>query len=173
MPSYDASSARCSVIAYKEGLLSAVGHNVRLQVDRFEVRIDDDGVEAEFEAASLRAICAVKDGHDDHGALSDKDKDTIAGYVRKDILETGRHPRIIFRSTEFDRDEDEIAIEGELELHGETRDIELVAAREGSEWVARVRIRQPDFGIRPFKALMGALKIKPEVDVELRIPAEG
>jgi hypothetical protein len=172
MPTYDASTARCSVIAYKEGLLAAVGHNVRLEVDRFEVRIDEDGVEADFDAASLRAVCAVKDGRDDPGALSDKDKKTIAGYVRDDILEVRRHPKIHFRSVELDPDDDEITIEGELELHGETRDLELTAEREGDQWVARVRLRQGDFGIRPFKALMGTLKIKPEVDVELRLPAE-
>ncbi len=172
MPTYDASTARCSVIAYKEGLLSAVGHNVRLEVERFEIRIDEDGVEADFDATSLRPVCAVKDGRDDPGALSAKDLGTIAGYVRKDILDSARYPSIRFRSVDYAPDDDEITVEGELELHGETRDIDLTAEREGDEWVARVRLRQPDFGIRPFKALMGALKIKPEVDVELRIPAE-
>lgn len=173
MPTYDASTARCSVIAYKQGLLSAVGHNVRLEVQRFEVRVSDDGVQAEFDAASLKAICAVKDGRDDHGALSARDCETIGGYVRNDILDSRRHPTITFRSTDFDPDDDEIEIEGELTLHGQTRDLELTAEREGPCWVVRTRLRQPDFGIRPFKALMGALKIQPEVDVELRIPTEG
>ncbi len=170
MPTYDASTARCSVIAYKQGLLAAVGHNVRLVVDRFEVRIDEDGVQAEFDAKSLRAVCAVKDGRDDPGALSERDLRTIDGYVQKDILESHRHPQITFRSAEYDPDDDEITVEGELELHGTTRDVAFAAERDGSEWVARVRLRQGDFGIRPFKALMGALKIKPEVDVEIRIP---
>jgi len=40
MPTFDATTARCSVIAYKEGLLSAVGHNVRLEVGRFEVVLE-------------------------------------------------------------------------------------------------------------------------------------
>ena len=120
MPTFDATTARCSVIAYKEGLLSAVGHNVRLEVGRFEVVLEDDTIEATFDATSLRPVCAVKDGRDDPGALSAKDLETISGYVNKDILESHRYPSIRFRSLDIDPDDDEIAIEGELELHGET-----------------------------------------------------
>lgn len=172
MPTYDASTARCSIIAYKEGLLSAVGHNVRLEVTSFSVKVHDGEVVATFDADSLRAVCAVKDGRDDPDALSAKDRDTIAGYVRKDILESSRFPEIIFRAGLVDADEDEAEVEGSLELHGVTRDVEFTARRLDDHWVARLQLRQSDFGIRPFKALMGALKIKSEIDVELRLPAD-
>lgn len=33
-----------------------------------------------------------------------------------------------------------------------------------------MRVHQPDFGITPFKAMLGALRIQPQVDVELVVP---
>lgn len=170
MPTYDATSASCFVQAYKEGLLSAVGHDVRLQVQRFVVRVTDEGIEASFDADSLVVVCAMKDGREDPAALSTRDKDTILGYVRKDILESHRFPKIMFRA-DAPRDlGGELELEGELELHGVRDEVSVEAKQVGEAWVARARIHQPAFGIRPFKALMGALKIKPHVDVELRLP---
>jgi len=171
MPTFDASSATVLVDAFKEGLLSRVGHDVRLEVTRFQIRIDADGVEASFDPASLRVLGAVKDGRIDDGALSAKDMNTILGYVAKDILASSRYKTIRFTSDDVDADDDEAAIEGELELHGVTNDVSVQAQLEGDHWVTEVRLHQPDYGIRPFKALMGALKIKPGVRVTVKLPA--
>jgi hypothetical protein len=170
MPTFDATSASCSVISYKEGLLAAVGHDVRLEVGRFTVEVSRDGVLGTFEADSLRVACAVRDGRDDPAALSAKDKETIVGYVRKDILESGRYPKIIFRAELPEDDGGELEFDGELQLHGARREVSVRGQQIGQHWVCKVRINQSDFGIRPFKAMMGALKIRPHVDVELRLP---
>ena len=36
--------------------------------------------------------------------------------------------------------------------------------------VTVVRLHQPDFGIKPYSALLGTLKIKPEVTVRCSVP---
>jgi hypothetical protein len=36
--------------------------------------------------------------------------------------------------------------------------------------VGRARIDQRDFGITPFSAMMGTLKVQPHVDIEVRVP---
>lgn len=170
MPQFDASTAVCTVDAYKEGLLSAAGHDVRLSVDRFNVAVDEDSLEASFDATSLRAVVAMRDGQPHEGALSDSDLTTIDGYVQKDILNTKVHPTIRFTSDDIDVDDDEAEIDGTLELNGRMKTLVIVARVQGDHWVARIPIHQPDFGIRPFKALMGALRIKPTIDIELRLP---
>ncbi|MEZ4235397.1 MAG: YceI family protein [Myxococcota bacterium] len=171
MPTYAPPEARCEVFTYKEGLLSAVGHDVKLAVERFEVTVEADRVEATFDAGSIAVVCARKDGRDNPGALSDKDKRTIEGYVRDDVLHSRRYPKITFASEVFEEEgEDERRVEGELSLHGRTREIEATVRRDGDRWVCRVRLHQPDFGITPFKAMLGALRIQAHVDVELSVP---
>lgn len=185
MPISGPPAARCWVYTFKEGLLSAVGHDVKLAVQRFEVDASldaDDGftVAATFDAGSLAVVCATRDGVDQPGVLSDKDRKTIEGYVRDDILRSRQHPKITFRSTEIGRDTDgddaddlgpALAVEGDLTLHGRTRAIRAIARRKGDLWVSRVRLNQVDFGITPFRAMLGALRIQPHVEIELAIPA--
>jgi hypothetical protein len=171
MSSFDASSATCTVFAFKEGLLSPVGHDVKLRVTRFRVEVADGAIEATFEAGSLEVVCAMRDGRDHPGALSDRDRRTIESYVRDDILEARKFPRVQFRSTSVELDGDEAEVTGDLTLHGRTRSLTVrVEAAEGRR-VARVRLNQPDFGIVPFKAMLGTLKIQPKVEVELSLPA--
>jgi hypothetical protein len=38
--------------------------------------------------------------------------------------------------------------------------------------VAEVKIHQPDFGIKPYTAALGALKVKPDVLVRVSVPRE-
>jgi hypothetical protein len=52
-----------------------------------------------------------------------------------------------------------------------SRPLSATARREGERLVCAVRLSQPDFGIRPYKAFLGALKVQAEVRVELSLPA--
>lgn len=176
MATFAPPEARCDVFTFKEGLLSAVGHDVKLTVERFSLEAGGGSVEAAFEAASLRVVCAMRDGAENPGGLSDRDKRTIEGYVREDVLHSRRYPKITFRATSVEPDDDEEGvhrIEGDLTLHGRTRQIEARVRLEGDRLVTRVRLHQPDFGITPFKAMLGTLRIQPTVDVVLSVPAAG
>jgi hypothetical protein len=176
MPTFDASTVHCQVQAFKEGLLSAVGHDVALRVDKLEVKVEGGRLEATFDAGSLRVLGALKGGSVDAATLSDKDKQTIEGYVREDILHSRRYPRIRFTAT---RPDDAAAlasagepfeVEGHHELHGRTRAVRVRVEQRGESLVARARLNQPDFGITPFRAMLGALRIQPQVEVELSAP---
>ena len=60
---------------------------------------------------------------------------------------------------------------GTLALHGVERQITVQVRPEGDRMVAAVPLHQADFGIRPFSALLGALKVKPDLTVRLSLPA--
>jgi hypothetical protein len=176
MPTYAPPAARCDVFTFKEGLLSAVGHDVKLTVQRFTVTAEGGAIEAAFEAGSLSVVAAMRDGVENPGALSDKDRRTIEGYVREDVLHSRRYPKITFRSESIGPDDDEegaIRVEGELTLHGRTRTVAALVRREGDQWVTRLKLHQPDFGIKPFRAMLGALRIQADVEVALSVPVEG
>jgi len=172
MPKLDASSARCIVLTYKEGLLSAVAHDLKLEVTRFSLDVDDamQSIAAVFEASSLRVVCAVKDGIDAPSALSEKDKRDIQGSIEKDVLDTRKHAHIRFNSTKVDREGDGFRVKGRLEIKGKARELACLVRSIGPDWVCELTLHQPDFGIKPFSAMLGAMKIKPDVDVRMSVP---
>lgn len=172
MPVFDAGVARCDVYTFKEGLLSAVGHDVKLTVGKFTITAEDGRITGTFDPSSLTVVSAMKDGVENPRALSDKDRKTIEGYVKEDVLHARRYPRITFSTSQIEPDDDGWTFEGQLELHGRTRSVRGRAMQSGESWVTRVSLHQPDFGIPPFRALMGTLRIQPRVDVEIRVPRD-
>lgn len=173
MPQYDEKTAECLVFTYKDGLLSKLAHDLKIRVSRFSVNATPNppAVSAEFDAQSLRVINAVKDGEEDPKALSDSDKEKIAGQIVDDVLHAKEHKTITFTSREVTKNnEGGYNIRGELSLHGVKRPISASTHLIDGRQVVEVELNQTDFEITPFKAMMGTLKIKPELRVRLSIP---
>jgi polyisoprenoid-binding protein YceI len=165
--------ASCRIYTQKEGLLSAVAHDLELECQNFRIELDEGSgqVEAHFEAPSLKVVTALVNGHSSP-VLSASDRQKIEHNLQKDVLHTDRHPKIHFRSSQVVGEGDRRTITGMLELHGRSRSLSLVAERVGPHWQTKVQLHQPDFGIVPYSAMFGALKIKPEVWVVLRVLAQ-
>jgi polyisoprenoid-binding protein YceI len=160
------------VFTYKEGLLSAIAHDLEIRVTRFDVDVEASplSVRARFDAASLQVVGAVRDGAVQPGALSDADKRKIEHTIAAEVLHTAEHPDIVFTSSEVTPEGEGLRLIGELTLHGRARLITFRARPEGDGMVAEVRLHQPDFGIKPYTAMLGALKIKPDVTVRCSLP---
>lgn len=172
MPKYDQSQAECLVFTFKEGLLSKVAHDLKIRVTRFSAEVTPDAVRAEFDLRSLRVVEAMKDGHENPGALSDADKAKIAEQIGNEVLHAGQHPTAVFSSRSVTpRADGGYSIAGELSLHGVTREIRADTRSEGGRQVASVELHQPTYGITPFKAMMGTLKVKADVIVRLSVPS--
>lgn len=177
MVDFDSNSAECSVFTFKEGLLSAVAHDLKLAVGRFTVRAGRDGgpswaVSGRWDAGSLTVKSVMKDGHELAGALGARDFDKIAKTVREEVLQSGRYPEIVFASTAVALDGDRARITGDLTVCGRKKSITFEARQSSGRWVAEVVLHQPDFGIKPYSAMLGALKIKPDVKVRVSLPAD-
>jgi polyisoprenoid-binding protein YceI len=158
----DATTAECLVYTFREGLLAAVGHDLCLRVTRFRVDVGEgDQIVGEFDAGSLRAT----------GDVAPSDARKIERDAADEVLAAKRFPTITFRSRRVERDGATRAhIEGDLTLHGVTRPLafDAVAGEEG--WRAEVRLDQRDFGIKPFTALFGTLRVRADVVVRIRLP---
>ena len=61
-------------------------------------------------------------------------------------------------------------VTGELSLHGQRRTLTLQARQKGDRLVAEVTLHQPDFGIKPYTAMLGTLRIRPDVKLQLSLP---
>jgi hypothetical protein len=168
---YEAGQAECWIFTFKEGLLSAVAHDLKLRVTKLAVVVDgESGVEATFDAGSLVVATPREDGRDAPGLLSGPDKRTIEGNIRADVLEAHDFPEIRFASTRVARENEGWRVEGKLTLHGRTRSIAFTTRAEGGKQVAEITLHQPDFGIRPYRAMLGTLRIAPDVRVRVEVP---
>lgn len=171
MTAFGPGQADCFVYVYREGALSAVGHDLKLRVTDFKIEVGEEpSVKTELRADSLRVVGVLRNGTVDEREPSPRDRKEIEGNIAREVLDAGRHPEIAFRSKSVERTGPSARIAGSLDLRGVMRDIAFEARQEGDRWVARVPIHQPDFRIKPFKALLGALRVKPEVVVEVSVP---
>jgi len=164
-------AAECRVFTGREGLLGSLGHDLELEVTRFDVQVDEVArrVDASFDAASLRVARASRDGKDTE--LSSSDRRSIEDNVRRYVLQVARHPEIRYRSTGVTDVADGFDVKGGLTLCGREREVLVPLRKTGARWAAEVRLDQRDFGIEPYTAFMGALRVKAELVVRLSFPA--
>jgi YceI-like domain len=167
---FDASNSECFVFTEKAGLLSAAAHDLKLRVERFEIEVERGAVKARFDASSLRVVCAMSAGREDLGALSERDRRDIEGTIARTVLDAPGHPFISFQSSAVAADGAGYRTEGVLSIRGRARNFGVAARREGDRAVVEARIHQPEFGIKPYTAMLGALKVKPDVLVRLVLP---
>jgi hypothetical protein len=158
----------CRVFTFKEGALRALGHDLEFAVrcNRFEID-GDGGIDASFDAASMTVLHAIEDGRPS-SSLSESDKRKIVASATVDVLDVKHYPEIRFRTSKVVREADGFRLSGELRLHGQTRSLEVVTRLVEGKQEAHVRVHQADYGIKPFSAMLGALKIKADVDVHVR-----
>ncbi len=173
MPTYGPSEGECLVFTFKEGLLSPLAHDLKIRVTAYQVRVAEDrsAVEATFDPASLRVVSPMKDGREAQGVLGDVYKPQIDKNIQADVLETKKHGEIRFVSRSVAPEGEGYRVEGELTLHGRTRPLTAQARREGAWLTVEARLHQPDWGIKPYSAMLGTLRIQPDVVVRLSVPA--
>ena len=72
---YDQNTAECFVYTYKEGVLSAVAHDLKLRVGAFWLTVDpqDSAVSASFDPNSMEVVCAMVKGVERAGVLGKRD----------------------------------------------------------------------------------------------------
>jgi polyisoprenoid-binding protein YceI len=173
MPIVTEREGEVRIFTFKDGLLSAVAHDLEIAVERFRIEWDDarTQVTATFDTRSLRVLHPIVRGAPSPSSLSARDLRKIEENIQRDVLATARHPEARFESTAIAADGDAQRIEGALTLHGQRRPITARAVRDGERWATELVLDQRDYGITPYSAMMGTLKIKPELRVRVRVPA--
>jgi YceI-like protein len=170
---YGPEDARCVVLTFREGLLSGIAHDLLLRVTRLEVAVETAPlrVSAQLDATSLRVLAAMHEGRPVPDDLRAADKAEIEATIRNVVLRADRHPEIRFESTAVEERPDGWDVAGRLSIAGATREVRLPVKREPDRLVTELRLHQPDFGIRPYRAMMGALRVSADVVVRASIPA--
>ena len=172
MARFDAYNSECLIFTFKDGLLARLAHDLKMQVERFSIEVDDATrqIKATFDPSSIQVVCAQVEGRDDPSELSRGDKKKIQENIVKDVLHVRKHPDIRFESTNVVERGEGYAVEGTLQMHGKARSIQASIRADGPRWVSEVRLHQPDFGVKPYTAALGALKVKSDVLVRVSVP---
>lgn len=162
-------NAICRVFTFKEGVLSALAHDLEIDVGKVVVEVADDlAIDARFDASSLRVLHAMSNGHPST-ALGDGDKRKIEKTIASDVLDVRKYPEIRFVAPAPTAEGEGYRYKGQLTLHGATRTVEVVSKKQGDKQIAEVVLHQPDYGIKPYSAMLGTLKIKPDVRLRLEV----
>jgi len=164
-----------ATLAVRTGRLGAVakaGHDLLLHVTSWEGSLEvadqlaDSTVEVTADGASLR----VREGTGGIKALDDDDMANIEQTIDEDVL---KRTAVSFRSTRVEPTDEGLHVQGELTMLGATRPIAFDVVATGGSLHAQAVVRQTDFGMKPYSALFGALKVADEVEVTLAADLPG
>jgi polyisoprenoid-binding protein YceI len=158
------------VFTFREGALSALGHDLCLRASRFDIEVLADSVTARVDPSSLRVAGAMRGGTPLDGTLSDRDKAEIERNCAREVLEAHKHPEATFVSSEVRRAEGGWSVRGTLTIHGVAREGTFDVRRKDGKAVARIDVDMRNFGIKPYSAMLGALRVKPQVLVAIAVP---
>jgi polyisoprenoid-binding protein YceI len=76
------------------------------------------------------------------------------------VLHPDKYPTATFRSKTIQEKEGGYKINGDLSLHRVTKPIDFDLDSNDGNLKGTITLLQKDYGIKPFKAMMGTLKIK-------------
>jgi polyisoprenoid-binding protein YceI len=168
-------NATLRVKTYREGLAAKAGHDLVIEVTRWHATVD---IAADFARSSVELSAdpdslQVREGLRGVKPLTDKNRAEIRKNIDQKVL--GREP-IGFHSAEMELGDEgrRIIVRGDLQMAGSTRPLafELSIAPDGGV-SGTVPVVQSDWGIKPYRGLMGALKVRDSLEVVLdaRLPS--
>jgi polyisoprenoid-binding protein YceI len=161
------------VQTYREGVAQKVGHDLILEVRDWKatVEVGDHGLPSSVVLEADPRSLHVRRGLRGAKPLTDSDRASIRENIARRVL---REPPIRFRSDSIDASATNLTVSGELTVAGARRPASFAVAVGGD---GRLRgtlpVRQSDWGITPYRALMGALRVRDTVEVviDVAVPA--
>lgn len=165
---FGAGQGRLTLLTTRDGLAATAGHDLTIELTEWSAELDvaDDLAPAALTVRADLNSFAVREGRGGVKPLTDRDRREIAATARK-LLRAERFPVATFTASRFEGNEDGGTIEGTLSLAGSERPLRLTVVSEGGGYHATSALRQTDFGIKPYSAFLGALKVSDEVRLEI------
>jgi polyisoprenoid-binding protein YceI len=144
----------------RSGAAAKAGHDLVLEVTAWEATFDEAAIVLTADARSLK----VREGTGGIKALDDDDKANIEQTIDDDVLKGGP---IEFRSTGVARDGERVSVRGELTIGRRSNPIAFDLLHTDGRLAGSATLKQTDYGIKPYSALFGTLKVADEVTVSI------
>jgi polyisoprenoid-binding protein YceI len=146
----------------RSGAAAAAGHDLDIEVGSWEATLDiadASSLQLTADATSLQVL----EGKGGMKALTDDDKKDISKTIDKDVL---KKKAISFRSTSVQDSGGGLAVKGDLEIAGKSAPAEFsLTVGEDGTLSGSAKLSQKNWGIKPYSALFGALKVNDDVEV--------
>jgi polyisoprenoid-binding protein YceI len=158
-----------TVRTQKAGVGAKLAHNLVLEARSWSGTITfdaDDPTASTGEVTVQPSSFEIVDCTGGVKPLSASDRKDIARNINEKSLQTGKYPDVTFRATSVSGGGSGYQVQGDLTITGQTRPATLDVTLDGTKVVVRGRVVQTDFGIKPYSAMMGALKIDDAVEIE-------
>ena len=159
------------VFTFKDGLLARLAHDLRLSVGRFELILQKGQLQGWFDPNSLTVDGVAHGDRVDAAALSNEDKQKIHQTIVRELLETSRHPRIELEG-KLGQVDGQFLLDAKLRLRGVDRTLQIPLRLTALGMTAEVEFAPSQFGIPPYKALGGAIRLQDRVLVRVHVLAE-
>ncbi len=148
----------------REGAAAKAGHNLVLEATSWDGTVeigDNPSVKLSVDPGSIE----VREGSGGAKPLTDDDKADIVKSTKEKVLGSSQ---ISFESSDVKIDNGSMNVSGNLSVAGgsDSITVPLTVGDDGTV-SGSVQLSQSKFGIKQFKALMGALKVTDTVEVEL------
>lgn len=160
-------SARLWIFVYREGALSPVGHDLRLSVTGLDLESDGASFRVEIDLSTLRVDGAMRGDRLDPLALDEGERRQILANLHASVLDVDRHPEARYQGTVTPRPGG-FLLQGDLELEGRRRPL-TVRVENGKVWRGEVVLTPSAWGVRRYRAMLGALRTADRVAVRFEI----
>jgi polyisoprenoid-binding protein YceI len=148
----------------RTGGAAKAGHDLLIEVESWQATLDLEAQPALTLTADSRSL-RVLEGTGGLKSLSEGDKADIKKTIDKDVL---KGTPIEFRSTEVREASGGLSVSGELSLNGRRAPVSFdLALGEGGRVTGSATVTQSAFGMKPYSALFGALKVADDVRIEI------
>jgi polyisoprenoid-binding protein YceI len=165
-------SGQLLVKTTRTGLGARAGHDLTIEVTRWRGTVVVDAANAAGSSVTVEADIdsfEVRQGTGGVKPLTDADRADIKNTLAHKVLNAGQHPRIVFASRQVAGTAESFSIDGDLTIAGVTQPVTVQGDLTGGRARGSAVVVQSRWGIKPYSAFLGALKLRDEVDVEFDI----
>ncbi len=156
----------------RTGLGRKAGHDLTIEVTRWsgDVLADVSDLSQSWVKVAVEVDSfEVREGLGGLKPLTNSDRAEIKETIRTKILPASEYPVITFASTEVTGTPYAFDVTGELTIMGETQPVTVHVTMENGRLRGNATVTQTTWGITPYSAFLGALRLADEVQVEFDV----
>jgi hypothetical protein len=163
-------NARLTVHTKRTGKVAKAGHDLTIEVTSWEGTLalgDQPSLSLVVDSTSFKVL-------EGKGGIQALDADDLANIEQTIDDEVLMRRKIKFQSTGLELDGSNVKVTGDLTLMTNTHPLTFdLALSDDGRLSGSAVVKQSDWGMKPYTALFGALKVADEVEIRVETEALG